>query len=119
MTTITQYTGGVTDLSAVHIEELRARLQGEILLPDHPSYDRARTVWNAAIDKRSQRGLRLLHTQAQEAQEGLNQNGLRDGQRHVNDDDAQQIWCDVPENNSRGTNASKPGGIHKVALAKA
>ena len=52
MPAITRYTGGTTDLSAVHIEELGARLGGEVLLPGGPGYDRARTVWNAAIDKR-------------------------------------------------------------------
>ena len=52
MVEITRYTGGTTDLTADHIEHLGARLQGKILLPDHPGYDRARTVWNAAIDKR-------------------------------------------------------------------
>ena len=52
MPAITRYTGGATDLSAVHIGELGARLGGEVLLPDDPGYDRARTVWNAAIDKR-------------------------------------------------------------------
>ena len=52
MPAITRYTGGRTALSAVHIGELRARLTGELLLPDAPGYDRARTVWNAAIDKR-------------------------------------------------------------------
>jgi hypothetical protein len=52
MPAITRYTGGTTELTTVHVKELRARLAGELLLPDDPGYDQARTVWNAAIDKR-------------------------------------------------------------------
>ncbi len=52
MPAIVRYTGGTTELSAVHIGNLRGRLAGEVLLPDDPGYDSARTVWNAAVDKR-------------------------------------------------------------------
>ena len=52
MPEITRYTGGTIDLSALHIKELRDGLEGELLLPDDLGYDQARTVWNAAIDKR-------------------------------------------------------------------
>ena len=52
MPEITRYTGGTIDLSALHIKELRDGLEGELLLPDDRGYDQARTVWNAAIDKR-------------------------------------------------------------------
>jgi FAD/FMN-containing dehydrogenase len=52
MTAITCYTGGTTELTSAKIDNLRTRLQGEILLPNDTDYDRARTVWNAAIDKR-------------------------------------------------------------------
>ena len=48
----TLYTGGTTNLTALQINDLRARLQGELLMPEDPGYDRARTVWNAAIDRR-------------------------------------------------------------------
>jgi FAD/FMN-containing dehydrogenase len=34
------------------IEELQQRLRGEIVLPTDATYDRARAVWNGAIDKR-------------------------------------------------------------------
>ncbi|MDT5148151.1 MAG: hypothetical protein QOC58_2796 [Mycobacterium sp.] len=33
-------------------DELRARLGGEVILPDHPQYDEARALHNAMIDKR-------------------------------------------------------------------
>ena len=52
MPEITRYTGGTTDLNAVQIKKLKDRLEGELLLPDDFGYDKARTVWNAAIDKR-------------------------------------------------------------------
>lgn len=52
MPKITRYTGNTTDLTAVNIAELGARMVGELLLPDDFGYDQARTVWNAAIDKR-------------------------------------------------------------------
>ncbi len=34
------------------IEKLQATLRGEIILPDDPDYDEARSIWNAMIDKR-------------------------------------------------------------------
>lgn len=34
------------------IEELRAKVRGEVLLPADPGYDRARTIWNATIDRK-------------------------------------------------------------------
>ncbi len=34
------------------IEQLRQRLQGEVVLPADTGYDQARAVWNGAIDKR-------------------------------------------------------------------
>lgn len=52
MPTILRYTGGVTDLHADHFENLRARLQGAVLLPGDQGYDQARIVWNAAVDNR-------------------------------------------------------------------
>ncbi len=52
MATISRYTGGVVELTSDRLEDLRARLQGEVLLPDDADYDTARTVWNAAVDKR-------------------------------------------------------------------
>ena len=52
MTMVSRYTCGTADLAPGHVEELRRRLRGEILLPGDATYDKARTVWNAAIDKR-------------------------------------------------------------------
>src|SRR5688572_12287146 len=39
-------------LSATTIDAFRAQLHGEALTPTDPSYDEARRVWNAMIDKR-------------------------------------------------------------------
>ena len=52
MTVVSRYTGGVVEMAPGHIEELRTRLRGEIVLPGDTGYDKARTVWNATIDKR-------------------------------------------------------------------
>ena len=37
---------------SIDAEELRSRLQGELLLPDDPGYDEARPIWNAMHDRR-------------------------------------------------------------------
>ncbi len=34
------------------LSRLKAKLRGELILPDSPGYDEARTIWNAMIDKR-------------------------------------------------------------------
>ena len=34
------------------ITVLKSNVRGEVLLPDSPGYDAARTIWNAMIDKR-------------------------------------------------------------------
>lgn len=34
------------------IQEFRTSLSGQLILPEHPSYDEVRKVWNAMIDKR-------------------------------------------------------------------
>ena len=39
-------------LSEEAIETLQSQLRGEVILPDDPDYDEARTIWNAMIDKR-------------------------------------------------------------------
>jgi FAD binding domain len=38
-------------MDAAVIDELRTRFRGELLQPGDEGYDRARTIWNAAIDK--------------------------------------------------------------------
>ena len=52
MTVVSRYIGGVVELAPGHVEELRTQLRGELVLPGDSHYDKARTVWNAAIDKR-------------------------------------------------------------------
>jgi FAD/FMN-containing dehydrogenase len=39
-------------LDAITLDRLRAEFGGKIILPDHPGYDAARTIFNAMIDKR-------------------------------------------------------------------
>ena len=39
-------------ISEQAIETLQSQLRGEVILPDDPDYDEARTIWNAMIDKR-------------------------------------------------------------------
>ena len=50
--TVSKFIGGTLDLGPGSVEELRGRIQGQVLLPGDAGYDEARTVWNAAIDKR-------------------------------------------------------------------
>src|SRR5512143_2634415 len=42
----------ISDLDHAAIEELRAGLRGELILPGDEAYDRARTIHNAMIDRR-------------------------------------------------------------------
>ena len=44
--TITLGSGTGAPLSDEHIATLRAGLRGELMLGDHPEYDKARRVWN-------------------------------------------------------------------------
>jgi FAD/FMN-containing dehydrogenase len=39
-------------VNAAALDGLGSRFSGEILLPEHPSYDSARAVWNGMIDRR-------------------------------------------------------------------
>jgi len=48
----TDTVSGRSHFPGTAIEELRQRLQGEVVLPTDAGYDRARAVWNGAIDKR-------------------------------------------------------------------
>lgn len=48
----TSSNGAVTVITEQVIEQFRATLRGPLLLPDDESYDTARTVWNAMVDKR-------------------------------------------------------------------
>jgi FAD/FMN-containing dehydrogenase len=52
MTQLKTLTGGETDLSSDAVEALGASLRGDLVLPGAASYDEARTIWNAMIDRR-------------------------------------------------------------------
>ena len=47
--TVSKFISGTLDLGPGSVEELRGRIQGQVLLPGDAGYDEARTVWNAAI----------------------------------------------------------------------
>jgi FAD/FMN-containing dehydrogenase len=42
----------MTTLANGKIEQLRSKVRGQIVLPNDPSYDEVRTIWNAMIDRR-------------------------------------------------------------------
>jgi FAD/FMN-containing dehydrogenase len=44
------------------LDDLKARLRGELLLPGEPAYDDARSVWNAMIDRRPAMAIRCRGT---------------------------------------------------------
>lgn len=48
---VTTLTAGSTVLTEADITDLRASLRGELILPEDPTYDAARRIWNANIDK--------------------------------------------------------------------
>jgi hypothetical protein len=43
---------GAVNLSKEASDKLQSRVKGEIVLPSHPSYDQARAIWNAMIERR-------------------------------------------------------------------
>lgn len=45
------------------VAKLASRVQGELLLPASPGYDEARSVWNAAVDRRPAAILRCAGTE--------------------------------------------------------
>ena len=42
--------GAQTKLSEAALDEFRGSLGGQLISPDDPDYDEARTLWNAQID---------------------------------------------------------------------
>ncbi len=49
---VTTITAGDARLDEAAVEEFKASLRGELILPADASYDEARKIWNAMIDKR-------------------------------------------------------------------
>jgi hypothetical protein len=43
---------GAVNLSKEVSDKLQSRVKGEIVLPSHPSYDQARAIWNAMMERR-------------------------------------------------------------------
>ena len=60
---------GTTTVSAGALAALRAALAGELLTPDSPGYDDARTVWNGMIDRRP--GLIAMVTSTADVQRAM------------------------------------------------
>ena len=60
---------GTTTVSAGSLAALRAALAGELLTPDSPGYDDARTVWNGMIDRRP--GLIAMVTSTADVQRAM------------------------------------------------
>src|SRR5688572_7415827 len=50
--TMTSTKGSTENLTAEAIQAFSAGLRGSLVTPDSPDYDKARTIWNATIDKR-------------------------------------------------------------------
>ena len=44
--------GGTAAITPERIDALRTALRGNLVLPDEPGYDAARTLWNAMVDRR-------------------------------------------------------------------
>ena len=44
--------GGYRTIEKPHLDQFKAQLRGEIVVPGDAGYDAARTVWNAMVDKR-------------------------------------------------------------------
>ena len=42
----------MTAIATADLDALRADFLGELVTPDHPSYDEARRIWNGDIDRR-------------------------------------------------------------------
>ena len=51
-TTVLGIEGGNIDVDQEAVESLSGTLRGEVLLPGGASYDEARTIWNAMVDRR-------------------------------------------------------------------
>lgn len=49
---MTTLTGSLTELDRTTVQTLRSNLQGELLQPSDPAYEKVRHIWNGMIDKR-------------------------------------------------------------------
>jgi len=52
--------GGSTALAPEHLDTLRGKLRGPLCLPGEPDFDKARTIWNAMIDRKPALVVRAL-----------------------------------------------------------
>lgn len=75
--TVTACSGNAVEITEDAIEALTASLRGDVVTPDDPGYDQARTIWNAMHDRRP--GLVIRALGACDIQVAVNfarQNGL-------------------------------------------
>jgi hypothetical protein len=80
---------------------------------------RAFHVADAGVDECSQRSLRLLHTEPEKAQEGLDENCLGNRERRVHDDDAEEVRRDVTHDDAPRADARQPRRGDELAFAQA
>ena len=73
----------------------------------HPR--RALHLRNAYVDERAERCLRLLYTEPEETQERLDKDGLRNGQRHVHNNDADGTTSDGSSTSDSGSTGGGTG----------
>src|SRR6186713_1914805 len=50
--TMTSTPGTQNKVTAESLQAFSAGLRGSLITPDSPDYDKARTIWNATVDKR-------------------------------------------------------------------
>ena len=55
--------GSAIELDKKHIDDFRAQVRGGVVMPGEPEYEEARSVWNAAINRRPAMIVRCLGTQ--------------------------------------------------------
>ncbi len=73
-------------------------------------------VSGALGNQRAKGGHRRLHAQAEEAQERLEQDHRRDGQRRVDDHDADQVRYQVAQDHRTAADARDPRRLDELAV---